>query len=181
LSDRDLEQRIESAGSSTSGPPPLRPFGLVLWRDARWSHEGQPILNRKLRERFDRSVVYLPEQRVYVVEVGRFRGMIEVEETGFFVRDVDLERGEVSLSDGSVEPLDVSSLSLSPIDGAFLCRIKTGLVADGVPARWLHGPQAELLGAVEEQAGRAGLPVAGEWMPLPEAVVGGPPEAGSGG
>ena len=27
------------------GPPPLRPFGLVLHHDGRWTHEGIPIQN----------------------------------------------------------------------------------------------------------------------------------------
>ena len=33
----------------TAGPPPLRPFGLVLHHDGRFTHEGEPILNRRLR------------------------------------------------------------------------------------------------------------------------------------
>nr|NIW35710.1 hypothetical protein [Gemmatimonadota bacterium] len=41
---------------------PLRPFGLVLHHDGRWTHEGQPILNRKIREVFDRSVRFLPDE-----------------------------------------------------------------------------------------------------------------------
>ena len=51
----------------SSGPPPLRPFGLRLHHDGRWTHEGQPIRNRRLREHFDRSVRWLPEERKYVV------------------------------------------------------------------------------------------------------------------
>ena len=43
------------------GPPPLRPFGLVRHHDGRWTHEGIPIQNDRLRSAFDRSVRYLPE------------------------------------------------------------------------------------------------------------------------
>ncbi len=121
------------------GPPPLRPFGLVLHHDGRFTHEGAPIRNRKLRERFDRSVEYLPDEGKYVVRLGRFRGQVEIEEAGFFVRAVDLERGEISLSDGSREPLDVASLHESPIDGALLCRVKRELVAAGLLARFGPG------------------------------------------
>jgi hypothetical protein len=71
------------------GPPPLRPFGLVLHHDGRWSHEGVPIRNRRLRAAFDRSVRYLPDASVFVVQLGRFRGQIEVEEAAFFVRAFD--------------------------------------------------------------------------------------------
>ena len=157
------------ASGSGSGPPPLRPFGLVLHRNGVWSHEGQPILNRRLRERFDRSVVYLPEEQSYIVQVGRFRGLIEVEETGFFVRAVDLVRGELALSDGSREPLEVSTLSLSPLDGALIARVKRSLNnGTGLPARFFHGPQAEFLSAVDfSSTGVVGVPLAGQWVELP--------------
>ena len=117
-----------------AGPPPLRPFGLVLHHDGSWTHEGQPILNRRIREKFDRSVLYLPEQGKYVVQVGRFRGEIEVEEAGFFVRDVDLDAAAVLLSDGSRDSLDLDSLRVSDLDGAFLCTVKRGLVPRGLAA-----------------------------------------------
>jgi hypothetical protein len=133
-----------------AGPPPLRPFGLVLHHDGRWSHEGQPIRNRRIREKFDRSVRYLPEQGKYVVQVGRFRGEIEVEEAGFFVRDVDLAGGELVLSDGSQDAFDLESLRVSELDGAYLCTVKRELVPGGLPARFTHAAQAELLSAVDE-------------------------------
>jgi hypothetical protein len=151
------------------GPPPLRPFGLVLHHDGRWSHEGQPIRNRKLREHFDRSVDYLPDERKYVVRLGHFRGEIEIEEAGFFVREVDLESGEVRLSDGSRAPLDVASLHASGIDGALLCRVKHELEPAGLLARFTHAAQAELLGALgEDDDGRPTLTLAGSELPLPE-------------
>ena len=42
------------------GPPPLAPFGLVLHHSGSFTHEGHPIANRKLRERLDRAVRFLP-------------------------------------------------------------------------------------------------------------------------
>ena len=45
---------------------PLRPFGLVLHHDGRWTHQGHPILNRKIREVFDRSVRFLPDEERFV-------------------------------------------------------------------------------------------------------------------
>jgi len=153
------------------GPPPLRPFGLVLHHDGRWSHEAQPIRNRKLREHFDRSVEYLPDEHKFIVRLKHFRGEIEVEEAGFFVREVDLATGEVLLSDASRSVLDVSSLELSPFGGALLCRVKPELVAPGLLARFTHAAQAELFEAVDEAVdGTPVLVVGGQRNPLPEEL-----------
>jgi hypothetical protein len=151
-----------------AGPPPLRPFGLVLHHDGSWSHEGVPFLNRRLRAVFDRSVRYLPEERLFVVQIGRFRGEIEVEEAAFFVREFDAPTGRLRLSDATAERLDPASLRVSPRDGALLCRVKRDLTPDGLAARFLHGAQAELLLAVEEGADGPRLPLAGALHPLPD-------------
>ena len=149
------------------GPPPLRPFGLVLHHDGTFTHEGEPILNRKLREHFDRSVEFLPEEGKYIVRLGHFRGEVEIQEAGFFVRSVDLASGEVTLSDQSRERLDVASLEESEIDGALLCRVKRDLNADGLLARFMHGAQADLLQAVEPDGDAFVLELAGERVPFP--------------
>jgi len=149
------------------GPPPLRPFGLVLHHDGSWTHEGLPIRHPGLRRRFDRAVRYLPEEGVYVVQVGRYRGQIEVEEAAFFVRDLDLATGRVHLSDGSEAPLEPASLRLSPRDGALLCTVKRELVPGGLPARFRQAVHAELLAAVEEERGGLGLRAGGAWHALP--------------
>lgn len=166
------EHATVPASDAASGPPPLRPFGLVLRHDGRFLHEGAPILNRKLRAHFESSVAYLPEEGKFVVRLRHFRAEVEVEEAGFFVRQVDLSSGLVSLSDGSREPLDLASLALSPIDGALLCRVKRVHTPEGLLARFDHGAQAELLAAVDH-AGRvpeAGLVIriAGEWRAFPD-------------
>ncbi|MAE95304.1 MAG: hypothetical protein CL910_11640 [Deltaproteobacteria bacterium] len=152
---------------SRPGPPPLRPFGLVLHHDGRFLHEGQPIRNRRLREHFDRSVRYLPEEGKYVVTLAHFRGEIEVEECAFFVRSFDAASARIGLSDRSEEPLDPGSLRLSPIDGATICTIKRDLLPEGLPARFTHGAHAELLQVIDERGGGFGLEIAGEWVPIP--------------
>jgi hypothetical protein len=149
------------------GPPSLRPFGLILHRDGSWSHQGISITNRRLRAAFDRSVRYLPEEGKYVVQLGRFRGQIEIEEAGFFVREVDLATGRIVLSDGTRERLDPASLRLSPHDGALLCTVKRRLVPAGLPARFTHASQAELLGAVEESGAGPRLRLGGRRHLLP--------------
>ena len=151
------------------GPPPLRPFGLVLHHDGRWTHEGHPIRHAKLRAHFDRSVAYLPDESKYVVRLGHFRGEIELEEAGFFVRELDPARGEVRLSDGTSSALDLGSLHASPIDGAWLGRVKRDLEPAGLLARFTHGAQAELLDAVELGEGDVpGVVWNGRFTPLPD-------------
>ena len=163
--------RSEPQASEAAGRPPLRPFGLRLHHDGRWSHEGQPVRHRRLREHFDRNVAYLPSERKYVVQLRHFRGEIEVEEAAFFVRSFDAASGRIALSDGSEEVLEPGSLALSPLDGALLCRVKRALAPEGLLARFEHGAHAELLHAVE--AGPAGpvLRVAGGLHRLPASLI----------
>ena len=153
--------------SSRKGPPPLEPFGLVLRHDGRWSHEGQPIRNRKLREHFDRSVKYLPYEDKYVVVLRHFRGEIILEEAGFFVLSIDLDRARVALSDRTDDVLEFASLRASPLDGALLCTVKRDLCPGGLVARFTHAAHAELMNAVEERAGGYGVRVDGAWIELP--------------
>jgi hypothetical protein len=154
--------------SSKPGPPPLAPFGLVLHHDGKWSHEGQPILHRGIREHFDRSVTFLPAERKFVVTLRHFRGEIVVEEAGFFVREVDVARGEVALSDRTRDRLDVASLHASPRDGALLCRVKRDLVPEGLLARFMPSAQAELLAAIDPDAEGFSVVIGGRRVRVPE-------------
>ena len=152
-----------------AGPPPLRPFGLRLHHDGRWTHDGAPIANRKLRELFDRSVRFLPEEAKYVVQLRHFRGEIEVEEAAFFVRTFDAATARIMLSDGSDEPLAVASLAPSPRDGALLCRVKRQLARGGLVARFDHSAQAEFMNAIDER-GEA-IAICGSFVALPKTIT----------
>jgi hypothetical protein len=153
-----------------SGPPPLRPFGLVLHHDGAWTHEGEPIRHRKMREHFDRHVRYLPDEGKYVVFLRHFRGQIEVEEAAFFVLAFDAASGEVALSDGSAEVLDPATLRPSPIDGAWLCSVKRDLDPEGLAARFEREAWSSLLETVEERDGQLGAVFAGGFHPLPPGI-----------
>ena len=154
---------------SQPGPPPLRSFGLVLHRDGRCTHEGQAIANRRLRAAFERGVRFLPAEGKYVAQVGHFRGQLDVEECGFFVCDVDLATGNITLSDGSGDRLDPTSLRGSALDAdALLCTVKRDLVAHGLTARFTRAAQAQLLLGVEQGARGFLLHVAGSAYDVPE-------------
>ena len=139
-----------------------------MHHDGSWTHEGHPITHAKLRAHFDRSVVYLPGERKYVVTLRQFRGEITVEEAAFFVRAFEPETARIALSDRSEEVLDPGTLSVSPIDGALLCRVKRALLPEGLLARFSHAAQADLLHAVDAASSGMRLRVGGEWYPLPE-------------
>jgi hypothetical protein len=113
----------------------------------------------------------------FVVQLGRFRGEIEVEEAAFFVRDFDATTGLVRLSDGSSEPLEPATLSLSPRDGAGLCRVKRSLVAGGLRARFRHAAWAELAAALEGPDDAPRLCLAGKSVALPPALLRAPDAA----
>ena len=157
----------DDSSGSRKGPPPLTPFGLVLHHDGRFSHEGAPILNRRLREHFERHVEYLPDEEKFIVRLKHFRGEVVVEEAGFFVREVDLEAGEVLLSDDTRERLDPTSLASSPIDGALLCRVKRDRAPGGLLARFCHSAQGELLQAVEPEGGAFAIELGGRRQAFP--------------
>jgi hypothetical protein len=151
-----------------AGPPPLRSLGLVLHRDGRFTHEGQPIRHEKLRAAFERGVRWLPREGKYVVTLGHFRGQLDVEEAGFFVRSVDLERGTLALSDGTRESLEPGSLRTSALDrDALLCTVKRDVAPFGLPARFTRSAQAELLAAVERDGEGYALRLAGALHALP--------------
>jgi hypothetical protein len=153
----------------SQGPPPLRSLGLILHRDGRLLHEGQPIRNARLRAAFERGVRYLPAEGKYVVTLGHFRGQVDVEECGFFVRSVDLATGTIALSDGTRERLEPASLRVSALDAdALLCTVKRDLVPHGLPARFLRSAQAELLLGVEETGQGVALRMAGALHALPD-------------
>jgi hypothetical protein len=158
---------MRAGAGPRQGAPPLRPLGLRLHRDGRFTHEGVAITHARLRAAFDRSVRYLPDEGAYVVQLGHFRGLIDVEEAAFFVRGFDAETGALSLSDGSSETLDAASLRVSPEDGALLCSVKRDLAPGGLPARFQHAAQAELLSAVEEGPGGPALRIGGVRVRLP--------------
>jgi hypothetical protein len=154
---------LSDAPGPRGGPPPLRSLGLVLHRDGRFLHEGHPVTNRRLRAAFDRGVRWLPADGKYVVTLGHFRGQVDVEEAGFFVRSIDLATGRIALSDGTEDRLEPASLRASALDpDVLLCTVKRDLGPFGVPARFSRSAQAELLAAVEESGAGLVLRIAGE-------------------
>ena len=101
------------------------------------------------------------------MQLGRFRGEIELEEAGFFVRSTDPPSGTIVLSDRTTETFDPASLHRSRLDDAWLCRVKRDLVPEGLAARFTQSAWAQLLEALEETEEGVALRLAGRLRPLP--------------
>ncbi len=135
---RDLRE-----GGGLKGPPPLRPTGLLLRRDGTFIHEGGVVSHRKLHRAFLRGVRFLEDEGVWVVQLGQFRGQIDVEDTPFWITGFDPTTGGLMLTDATEEPLDPETLSLDP-DGVLRCRVKRRF-----PARFWTQPQSLLFQHLE--------------------------------
>ena len=129
-------------------PPPLRPTGLILRSDGTFEHEGVRVTHPKLHRAFLRGVRFLDDEGVWIVQLGRFRGQIEVEEIPFWVVAYDPATGAVQLTDGSTEPLACETLEVDSADGVLRCRVKGRF-----PARFTRTGQAHLLDALEQREG----------------------------
>lgn len=90
----------------------------------RWTHEGLAFQNERLIRLFSRSIDRT-EGGTWVLRIGSFTYPIVVEDTGFFVEHVDWSTvpARISLSDESVEELDLQSLSYLP-EGRLYCLVK---------------------------------------------------------
>ena len=82
-------------------------------------------------------------ERTFVVELGRFRGWLDVEDTAFFVTAYDGGTGEIELSDRTRERLAVATLC-ADADDVLRCTVKARFAA-----RFTRGAQAHLLDAIE--------------------------------
>jgi hypothetical protein len=119
------------------------------------------VTHERIHRALLRGVRYLEEEGVFVTTLRHFRGQIDVEDTPFFVVAYDPASGEIDLSDGTCEPLDLETLSLDD-DGVLRCRVKGRW-----PARFTHTGQAHLLDQVEVRGEAVGVRRGGHWTPVP--------------
>ena len=119
------------------------------------------VTHPKLHRVLLRGVRFLEEEGVFVVQVGRYRGRIDVEDTPFWVVAYDEAVGTVQLTDGTVEPIAPESLSIDP-DGVLRCWVKGRF-----PARFTQTGQAHLLPHVEPRDDGLALRIGERWIPLP--------------
>ena len=100
-------------------------------------------------------------EQTFVVQLGAFRGWLEVEDTAFFVTAYDAATGELELSDRSRERLAAATLAVDP-DDALRCTVKGRFAA-----RFTRAAQAQLLEAVDVDDGAVVVRAGGERLRAP--------------
>jgi hypothetical protein len=110
-------------------PPPgqSRESGIVLDRSGVFWHRGEKITRKSMREAFFRWLRRHPDDGRFILENGYDWTYIEVQGTPYFVESARVRTSdiEITLSDGSKESLQISSVSVGPAD-ALHCRVKGG-------------------------------------------------------
>jgi hypothetical protein len=105
------------------------------------------VTHPRLHQAFLAGVRWAEAERTFVVQLGVFRGWLEVEDTAFFVTGYDAATGEIELSDRSRERLAAHTLSVDA-DDVLRCTVKARF-----PARFTRAAQAHLLEAVDVDDG----------------------------
>jgi hypothetical protein len=118
---------------------------IRLTKDGEFLSNGEPITHDRTIEAYHRHL--RRDAEGWFIEIGNNLKRIEVEDTGYFVRDIEWsgeagsrgERVELLLSDGARETLDPGTLSYRP--DRLVCMVKGGHET----ARFLRKPYHELL------------------------------------
>jgi hypothetical protein len=119
------------------------------------------ITHPRLHEAFLAGVRWAEAEAIFVVQLGRFRGWLDVEDTAFFVTAYDAGTGELELSDRTRERLAAETLAIDA-DDVLRCTVKGRFAA-----RFTRAAQAHLLDAVEPDAAGLVVRAGGERLRAP--------------
>ncbi len=77
----------------------------------RFEHEGERVTHARLSAALLRGVRFSDEEGLWIVQIGPFRGAIEVEDVPWWVVSFDEASGLLALTDGAREVLDPATLA----------------------------------------------------------------------
>jgi hypothetical protein len=140
LAEKEKGAREQGSGFKYQG-------GLIrLDKEGRWFHEGVEITHKLTADLFSRSVHKNPDGG-YMLVVGAEWSPIEVEDTPFMVRRVELDgdRAVIRLNDGTEEELDAGTLRVGD-ENVLYCDVKDG----EYPARFLRPAYYQLMQGLTE-------------------------------
>lgn len=131
---------------------------LFLDKEGRWFHDGVEITHKLTVDLFSRSI-RRDKSGQYVLEVGPEWAPVEVEDTPFMVRRVDVEDDIVraTLNDGSEEELDLDTLRISDRNVLY-CDVKN----KEYPARFLRPAYYQLMNHLVENRDGYAIKIAGQ-------------------
>jgi hypothetical protein len=127
----------------------------------RFEHEGSLVTHPRVHAALLRGVRFADAEGVWIVQLGRFRAQIDVEDVPFWIVGYDADAGAVQLTDGTREPLGPDSLRADP-DDCLRCTVKARF-----DARFTRRAQTELLEAVRATETGIEIRVGGVWRPAP--------------
>jgi uncharacterized protein len=143
--------------------------GLVLDRELRWFHDGEPVQHPRIVELFNESLVPTDDGR-FQLRVGADWAYVTVEDAAYRVTGLDAAETRVflRLSDKTGEALEPSTLALDA-DGVLSVRVKQGRAK----ARFSRQAQVALGALLEESADGLSLALRGARLrvPLPRAIL----------
>ncbi len=137
----------------------------------RFWHEGSLVEKESMNEAFARWIGKHPDNDRLILENGYDWTYFQVDDVPFFIRSLALKgqqtaeptHAELTLSDGSIELLDPSSLT-QDTRGALYCRVKDGKFE----ARFMPFAQTTLAPIViETSLGTPAIRLAGKEWPVP--------------
>jgi uncharacterized protein len=137
--------------------------GLVLDRELRWFHDGQPIAHPRIIELFNESLVPTDDGR-FQLRVGKDWAYVTVEDAAYRVTGLDVTDSQLflRLSDRTGEALDPSTLAVQP-DGVLTVGVKGGRAK----ARFSRQAQVSFGALLEESGEGVGLRLAAGVVRLP--------------
>jgi len=145
----------------------IPPCFISIDKEGRWFHKGAEMVNREIVRFFYEHLTTDSSGR-YLIHWGNERCLLEVEDTPFVVRRVQLQEGKdgnsrflLFLSDDTQETLAPDTLYVGRGDVLY-CRVKQG----GFPARFHRPAYYQLAEHIREEDGEFFIPLGGEKFPI---------------
>ncbi len=127
----------------------------------RFEHDGAAVTHPRVHAALLRGVRFADAEAVWIVQLGRFRAQIDVEDVPYWVVGYDADDGVAQLTDGSREALATETLRADP-DDCLRCTVKGRF-----DARFTRRAQLELLACVRATASGIEIRSAGAWLRAP--------------
>ena len=125
-------------------------------------HDGTPFTHPGVTEYFFRALRYVPELNRYVIQVAQRAVPVEIEDTAYVVRSLDVENARLFLNDGTTEEANLSTIAIRD-DNVFYLRAKDGQEL----ARLSRAAMQQLLPYIEETNNGFSLVVHSRSYPIP--------------